>query len=309
MKVFLSHNSKDKSVVEPIAVVLRGVFGQENVFYDSWSIQPGDSIVEEMGRGLEECDCFLWFVSKNSLNSQMVKLEWQAALTAKAKKKLRFIPVRLDQSELPPIVQQVLCIDIYKCGLEAGIRQIVDVLSGCNTYQGASKPFSNLRAYAKPCTEGFALDIEIRAEHFMEPVGRFAVLLCNDNVRLECMSDVMFMSGKSQIPSKGTTVVYAYSINVNRAISPGFPLRLRISSDKTMDNPVIMHAESEEQYASIPSALVLPSGMFGSKEDILLPLDELFASGISQNEQLDIYLRCLRNAGVAVHMDGNAQVG
>ena len=39
--IFLSHNSKDKGIVEPFANKLAEVFGRDNVFYDSWSIQPG----------------------------------------------------------------------------------------------------------------------------------------------------------------------------------------------------------------------------------------------------------------------------
>lgn len=39
--IFLSHNWKDKPVVEQIALRLRNIYGQNNVFYDSWSIQPG----------------------------------------------------------------------------------------------------------------------------------------------------------------------------------------------------------------------------------------------------------------------------
>lgn len=42
MKIFLSHNWKDKKVVGPIAEKLAEIIGKENVFYDSWSIQPGD---------------------------------------------------------------------------------------------------------------------------------------------------------------------------------------------------------------------------------------------------------------------------
>ena len=44
MKVFLSHTNSDKHIVEAFALALRNAFGQENVFYDSWSIQPGDGI-------------------------------------------------------------------------------------------------------------------------------------------------------------------------------------------------------------------------------------------------------------------------
>lgn len=34
----------DKIVIEPIAEQLSEIFGKENFFYDSWSIQPGDDI-------------------------------------------------------------------------------------------------------------------------------------------------------------------------------------------------------------------------------------------------------------------------
>ncbi len=50
--IFLSHNFKDKAIVEPIALRLRDIFGQESVFYDSWSIQPGDGIIDKMNDGL-----------------------------------------------------------------------------------------------------------------------------------------------------------------------------------------------------------------------------------------------------------------
>ena len=46
--IFISHNSKDKAVVEQIAIRLRDIFGQNNIFYDSWSIQPGDGIIDKM---------------------------------------------------------------------------------------------------------------------------------------------------------------------------------------------------------------------------------------------------------------------
>jgi hypothetical protein len=68
--IFLSHNFKD-----------RDIFGQENVFYDSWSIQPGDGIIDKMNDGLTQCKLFFFFVSNNSLNSEMVKLEWLNALS------------------------------------------------------------------------------------------------------------------------------------------------------------------------------------------------------------------------------------
>ena len=50
--IFISHTAKDKTIVEPIALRLAQVYGQNNVFYDSWSIQPGDGIIDKMNEGL-----------------------------------------------------------------------------------------------------------------------------------------------------------------------------------------------------------------------------------------------------------------
>lgn len=40
--IFLSHNKQDKIIVRQIAETFEKVFGREKVFYDEWSIQPGD---------------------------------------------------------------------------------------------------------------------------------------------------------------------------------------------------------------------------------------------------------------------------
>ena len=72
--IFLSHNSNDKPVVEQVALKLKNIYGQDKVFYDSWSIQPGEGIVDKMDEGLTNCRYFFFFVSGNSLKSNMVKL-------------------------------------------------------------------------------------------------------------------------------------------------------------------------------------------------------------------------------------------
>ena len=55
-KIFISHNYKDKPIIEPVAIKLGEIYGRENVFYDSWTIQPGDGIIDKMNDGLLECD-------------------------------------------------------------------------------------------------------------------------------------------------------------------------------------------------------------------------------------------------------------
>ncbi|MBK9665690.1 MAG: toll/interleukin-1 receptor domain-containing protein [Gammaproteobacteria bacterium] len=82
------------------------------MFYDSWSIQPGDGIVDKMNEGLSACELFLFFVSKHSLQSNMVKLEWQNAVLKAAKGEAKLIPVKLHDCLMPPTCSKA-CTSIY----------------------------------------------------------------------------------------------------------------------------------------------------------------------------------------------------
>ena len=66
MNIFLSHNYKDKPVVEQIAIRLRNIYGEDSVFYDSWSIKPGEGIIDKMDEGLVKADYFFfrWHILK-----------------------------------------------------------------------------------------------------------------------------------------------------------------------------------------------------------------------------------------------------
>jgi len=71
----------DKPLIEPVAIRLGAIFGQNQVFYDSWSIKPGDGIIDQMNKGLEAPEFVFFFVSANSLNSGMVKLDGKTRST------------------------------------------------------------------------------------------------------------------------------------------------------------------------------------------------------------------------------------
>ena len=162
--IFLSLNYKDKSIVEPIAVTLSKVFGINSVFYDSWSMQPGEGIIDKMNEGLEKCEYFFFFVSKNSLASNMVKLEWQNALYKATQNKVKLIPVKLDDCLMPAILLQTLYIDIYGKGLDYGLRQIVDVVNNKNTFSQGEQTYENVRGYVTFIHPNKEISLEIRAE-------------------------------------------------------------------------------------------------------------------------------------------------
>ena len=252
--IFLSHNTKDKPVVEQVALRLRKIYGQDNVFYDSWSIQPGDGIIDKIGQGLGNCKYFFFFVSKNSLQSNMVKLEWQNALFKAAQNAIRFIPIRMDKSSMPSTLMQSLYIDFLENGLDIAVRQIVDVINGTNTYRQENDNFSNLVAYKY--WNGDELIIECRAQ-YLEPRSDF--LFCTqydtDNINANLQNENLCNMGSEKdhrLISGYTTNVM--QISIEKVTHPDFPFVVVFTSkDKThFDIEIVMHKKSHKEYRTIP---------------------------------------------------------
>lgn len=231
--IFMSHNYKDKAIVESISKQIAEFFGYDKVFYDSWSIQPGDGIIDKMNQALETCQFFFFYVSKNSLQSNMVKLEWQSALLKATKGNCKFIPVRIDDCSFPIIFMQILYIDIYEQGLDVGLRQMIDVINGRNTFR--PKPeFSNLcTTISKSGTKTF---IEIRPQFYMEPISKYAILLSNseDEIKYKITSDqgATMQGFNNNIELNNGTKCNAIFIELFRATTPNYPLTLEIEEQK-----------------------------------------------------------------------------
>lgn len=183
--IFLSHNSKDKAIIEPIAIKLSTIYGMDKVFYDNWSMQPGEGVIDKMNKGLEECEYFFFFVSKNSLASNMVKLEWQNALYKATQNKVKLIPVKLDDCLMPAILLQTLYIDIYGKGLDFGFRQMIDVINNKNTFTSTQQTYENVRGYILPLSSENQINLEIRAETYVEPVSKYILLFENSENEIE----------------------------------------------------------------------------------------------------------------------------
>lgn len=257
--IFLSHNYKDKPLVEPIAIKLYEIFGQDNVFYDSWSIQPGDGIVDKMSSGLANCRFFFLFSSKNSLNSNMVKLEWQNALMKAVKGDLRIIPVRLDSSLLPPILLQTLYLDMYSNGFDVTVKQMVEVISGKNTFNPAYARFSNLEAIVTRINDDFSVDI--CAKYIMEPRSSFLLLLDNleTDITVGIRNSGMMQSGfNPNIALNNGVKGNGWLISVSQATIPGFPFELKITKRNpsvTIKLLAILHETSKNNWGTIPVIL------------------------------------------------------
>lgn len=104
MKVFCSHRSTDKPAVEDFARRLRdrGI----DAWLDKWEIQSGHDLVEQINRGLEQCDVGLVFFSSQSSSGKWVSAEVGALISAMVEDGKPIIPVMIDShAEVPPLLR------------------------------------------------------------------------------------------------------------------------------------------------------------------------------------------------------------
>ncbi|PJD94435.1 MAG: toll-Interleukin receptor [Parachlamydia sp.] len=255
--IFLSYSHKDKAIVMPMAEAFHKTFGEDKVFFDQWSIQPGDSLIDRMGEGLANCRYFFFLVSKSSLSSQMVGVEWKNALFKHIKGDTLFVPVKIDDCAIPVILLQNLYINLYGNGMEFAVRQMVDVASGRNTYRADEVTgFQNVRAYATGTNHEIA--IEFRAEAYAEPHSKYMVLLDNEESEVSCSyggAAGMFMMGFQKNVSLNNGETWnAFQISRSEATSPGFPfvVKLSASNDARISLKYTMRAVTIDSFKAVP---------------------------------------------------------
>ncbi|MBJ8350238.1 toll/interleukin-1 receptor domain-containing protein [Streptococcus zalophi] len=78
-KVFLSHSSKNKELVNTIYSKLKSIVGVESVIMDSFNFEEGRNTKEEIIYNLSKSDLFVIFLSEEALKSQWVKEELSIA--------------------------------------------------------------------------------------------------------------------------------------------------------------------------------------------------------------------------------------
>lgn len=208
-----------------------------------------------MNEGLAACKLFLFFVSKNSLQSDMVKLEWQNAVLKMVRGEVKLIPVKLDDCLMPPILLQSLYIDLFGQGLEVALRQIVDVSQGRNTFSGGPQEFSNLRAYVHQ--EGTTTIVECHAEYYLEPISNYLFLVINEEseLRFEYKSGNFCNTGfNNGIKLNTGETSNAQLIGVERGTVPGFPFIVHITPNAgaVIQLTGVMHEKKMGQWAKIP---------------------------------------------------------
>ncbi|MCA1621949.1 MAG: toll/interleukin-1 receptor domain-containing protein [Acidobacteria bacterium] len=110
-RVFLSHNWEDKPTARALAAKLseRGI----GVWLDEAEIRLGDSLIEKIRDAIDTVDYVAVLLSKNSVNSEWVKREVDIAMNQEiARKRVKVLPIRLDDCALPGFLVGKLYADL-----------------------------------------------------------------------------------------------------------------------------------------------------------------------------------------------------
>src|SRR5690606_12968077 len=79
-KIFLSHATEDKPLVEHIYSVLKEKYPDLEPWLDKYEIVGGDSLIDKIANGIEESDKFIIFLSDTSIKKPWVNKELKKAI-------------------------------------------------------------------------------------------------------------------------------------------------------------------------------------------------------------------------------------
>ncbi|WP_066714232.1 toll/interleukin-1 receptor domain-containing protein [Clostridium sp. Marseille-P299] len=256
--IFISYNHNDENLVDMVARRLELEFGRNNIFYDKWSMQPGDSIIDKMNEGLDKFTTFFYFLSPNSLTSKMVTKEWQSALMITINENLKFVPVRIAECKPPAIMTDALYIDLYGIGLDDAVAQMKCVAKGTNTYTPL-KDVNNVKAIVEPISELLA-KIELRATMFSENDANFAFIFNNEYDDFEVKpEDSAYYSSTGEIDgyNNGTPIrLKMKTIRLFRPLTPSNPVKVIVrSKNKKLQFAGVMQVLSNTEGKHIQAEL------------------------------------------------------
>ena len=129
--VFLSHSKIDKEFIEKIEHDLRKC--RIAAWYDDWEIPPGKSLRKKVfEEGIQKCDAFFVYLTPNSIESEWVSKELDAAFIEQSKEKSTEILTFISNDDLikslPSDIASLKCPTINNENYEEGLRILITAI-------------------------------------------------------------------------------------------------------------------------------------------------------------------------------------
>lgn len=122
---FLCHSSADKELVTKLATDLRA--NGVDAWLDKWRIQPGESLCRKIDEGIAAATHFFAILTPNSITSEWVQTELDAAMVEKIQGNTILVPVLhgLEDCNVPPTLRGVRWVRIDEYA--SGLRELMNV--------------------------------------------------------------------------------------------------------------------------------------------------------------------------------------
>lgn len=161
-RVFLSYAGPDFTIAEKIAHALHA--SGIDTWWAGWSLEAGQSLRQEIDKGLDACTHFVALLTPQSITRPWVKEEMDAGLVLHVEGKARFVPVRMDLSvdELPLLLQGKVSPSLDG-DFDIQLKRLVSQVKGENR-----KPPLPEVAPPMPTHPGYSAAASKVARHFVE---------------------------------------------------------------------------------------------------------------------------------------------
>ena len=179
MPVFISYSHVDKEKVEKIAAHL--IKQRASVWIDSWELNVGDSILNNVQEAIEKSGALLIMLSKSSVKSEWCKKELTAGLMRELdENKVVVLPVLIEDCEIPLFLRDKMYAD-FRSNFDFGLQAVLDGISKViNSDQGR---IEEIDGYSD-----WAVDWETIDNLFQL---RFTIVHSSQNIPITVLTEVM----------------------------------------------------------------------------------------------------------------------
>jgi hypothetical protein len=126
--VFISHRTSDGVEAERLAIDIRNAGHQ--VWLDTWEINLGDSLIEQINDGLDGSVFVIVCYSLSGINVPWMGREWMSALGRQLNgQKVKLLPALLSGGQVPAILADIKYANLGKCWSH-GVTELLEALGG-----------------------------------------------------------------------------------------------------------------------------------------------------------------------------------
>ena len=170
-KIFLSHATEDKPLVEHIYSVLKQTYPDLDPWLDKYEIVGGDSLIDKIASGIDESKKFIIFLSDTSIQKPWVNKELKKAIIEEVNRGDQnfIIPVLVNKIiKTPAFLEDKFYIDVSQYTEEELIKAIYNSIQEKQPNNNGEQ-IKNLQVTV--ASNQYGLEIQFRAKYWAEQIA------------------------------------------------------------------------------------------------------------------------------------------